>query len=177
MIKEYYFDDWDDTDMNAEYEIMGEEYGKLIEACFRYSKYFSFDFKKSDDSSAEKISDSEFCPIITLEKKKMWHRNGIAFSEFFPESYMKEQYDSCWERKYYLCNQSTKTYLMSLGCVFEYLWQSMRNREDCPENLVFYRSDDTVLLSVITHEGMCSLYLRQYENFEDVLKNPQWKIK
>ena len=178
MVKEYYFEICDENDLNIEYEITGEEYKNFIETCFRYSKYFSLEFRKANVSLADEISDSEFCPVITQEKKKMWFlEHGICFSEFLSENYMKEQYDAYWARKYYLCDELTKSYLINFGSLFEYLWQSWDNNEDCAENLTFYRPDDSVLFVSITHEGMCSLYLHQDENFEDVLKNPQWRLK
>ena len=174
MLKEYFFSDWDDNYPDVEFDISGDKYNTLITTCFKYCKYFSLDFTKENIYVSEHISSCEYSPNISDELKHIYGIDGS--SEII---WMDKEGKICcreprWKRKYYLCDECTKKFLLGFGSVFSYFKE---NVQILPENLVLYRSDNTVMLKVITHEGECSLYPHEGECLEDILKNSQWLEK
>ena len=73
------------------------------------------------------------------------------------------------------CNDETKSFLLDFGSVFEYIWIHAAQNKNCPENLMFYRQDNTVFINIVTHEGECYLYNSSEDELGDILEKTNWK--
>ena len=106
----------------------------------------------------------------------MWYYDyQVILPDFIKDKNIKAFHKEYWARRYYICNEKTKNFLLDWGSMFEYMWEYAEKNQNCPENLMFYREDNTVLILSVTHEGMCYLYKHSEDNLGDILKNPQWK--
>lgn len=176
MIEKYFFEICDENDNDILYDIDGEEYKKFIDVCFKNCKYFSLDFRKTDVSLADEIAHCEYSFQISDDIKRTWYKDyQVVLPDFIKDEYVKAFHKEYWARKYYICNEETKKFLLDFGSVFEYIWEYADKNQNCPENLMFYREDDKVLILIVTHEGVCYLYKHSDDNLDDIIKNPQWR--
>jgi len=148
-MRRYVYTDYDDYD--NEYDIIGDDYKILINYCFKYASCFSLDFfgnqTRNVTFSFERINT---LPVMHSENVNL--ENNIT-------------------RKYFKCTEEAYLILIQdFGNIFEYMWE----KAGSPENLTFYRNDDSVILAVNTHEGYCDFYPLPHENPSEILKFGHW---
>lgn len=142
----YRFLDHDD-DNCLELSIEGKDYAKLIETCFEYSAYFSFNIG-------------------------FLRRNGIESN--IPKPYkVYEQYRHlaiCDDIAVIECSEAAKQYLLhNVNELFEWIdWHKN------PEDLTFYRHDGSIFFWSLIHEGVCCIVERDDEDVSGVVKNHGW---
>ena len=149
-MKHYVFIGYEDLNGN-EHDIQGEDYVLLLNHCFEYASYFSLDFFDNLPSYSkfplDKINN---LPVLRSEKCK---------------------FTDCMIRKYYKCSEEAYLILtQDFGNIFGYLWENHGG----PENLTFYRNDNSVILEVNTHEAYCELYCLPNDDVAKILQNDGW---
>ena len=181
-MKKYYFYDYgEDMYDNEEYDFDEISYYKLLDACFLYGDYFSLDFQHWETSFYQSLCEYEVYPTITNDLLKLWtHTYRITY-------YIEDQNKKMVEpdaahlagqglnRRFFSCCDETKKELSELKSVFAYMWK----QKELPENMIFYRTDGSVIISVCTHEGELTLFPRNNESWDEILnmKKEHWCVE
>ncbi|MFR1435525.1 MAG: hypothetical protein ACLSS9_09870 [Acutalibacteraceae bacterium] len=132
----------------AEIDINGKAYNDLIDACFEYSKFFSFTvFEKDLD---------DFRPYLyKIVTEPYCYRPNKHYKTYF-----------------YLCCDAAMAKLKSPQYSLFYWTGAWLT----PENLSFYRSDGSILLASIAHDQNCYVFIRD-ENIDDFMALAKWQRK
>jgi len=150
-MKRYIFTDNDDYNEDEEYDIREDNYRKLIDYCFKYASYFSLDF-------SETLSSYSQFPLDRIKNLSVLRSEKCKFTDRMI-------------RKYYKCSEEAYSILIEdFGNIFGYLWENHGG----PENLTFYRNNDSIILKVITHEGYCNFFPLPHENSVEILNFGHW---
>ena len=153
-MKKYIFYD-SDISGNADYDIKGKCYEKLIHFCSSKCPYFTL----------MKVAD--FSPIF--EELEAYIIERPAVCPIPKAQYISSGFKS-YNIYYRVCRESISV-LLRIGSVFSYLWDNISVNP--PEDLTFYRSNGSVFFSSVTHEGECALYLEDNEE-TDIVLNSLW---
>lgn len=137
---------WDDNEKGL--TISGERYIELINICFLYSSFFSLSFD-----------------CVKTEREVFGDMNSICKIEYHdspPTTY----------RSFYKCTDHTKEILINyVNSLFEWTINPFRYN---PEDLIFYRNDGSVFFWSMTHEGICAIYNRPYEDVSKLVLDEGW---
>ncbi len=134
---------------NANYDIAGNEYIELIDFCCQNACVLSFSYPKESEKRFKQIKNFK---IRTEESYSL-------------QGYNNSYYKICLEVSGFLKNNSRS--------FFD--WVCWKNGEfrTMAENLVFFRTDGTILLSSDTHNGKITLRPRD-EDVSKIVSNPLW---
>lgn len=126
------------------YPMSQSHYEALLQTCFTYSSHFSFC-----------ISNFDHILTTALEKWKLDVKTlGVD------------------TRLVYKACEDTKEILQSYArSVFEF---SRYSDQGGPEDLTFYREDDSVFMESVGHEGECSIYPQENEDVSSLLRFGRW---
>lgn len=154
----YRFRDTDETGWDK-YDIEGEGYRALIDACCQYCSVVSFDI-------SPQYKDAEY--LVPIQKYLIKRDNAYGvFNEIF-KSYTAEP-----DKRYYIVCTEMSNLLKKEKNIFSWFW-----KEKNPfhfENLTFYRNDGTVFFESITHEGECYFYAKETEDISQIVSNELWE--
>lgn len=137
-----------DTDIlgNDEYDIAGEKYTELLKMCFKYSELFSL-----------RYSEGNFKVYFEL-------------AEYEVRTYADNVSD--YKVVYYrACPKTYDILVKNANSIF--CW--MNNENNNPEDLMFFRSDGSILFSSVIHNGCLSLWMRD-EDFSSVINDELWLL-
>lgn len=149
---------------DVEYDIRGEDFGKLLAICFRYSSCVAFCFRGffqfQDVLSPFEIER----PACVAEKDVPG-----GYDYFYPKTGEKQ----CSHTRFYrVCPELYEVLLSISDSLFSWLY----GRGHCkPEDPTFYREDGSVFFSSVIHEGECHLYLRGGEDASEILGISGWE--
>ena len=145
----FYFLDYDDG-CRMDLTIAGQDYIDLIMTCFRYSSFFSLAFASEEIEQRVMSSISPFRRQVLYEGK--YRRKFCCF---------------------YWCTDKAKQFLLTTATdLFEWIEFDDHNN---PEDLVFYRDDDSVFFWSETHEGICALCNHAGEDVSVVTSKAGWR--
>ena len=149
---EYRFCDTDSSGM-AEFDIAGIEYTALMDKCFEYCSAITLFIRDTDITLPPEL-EADRIPV-TAEMSNYYKRYG----------------DAGQVRAYRLTPQSKYILLSIASSIFSWIdgWGQHN-----PEDPVFFRADGSVFLSAVVHEGHVSLFPRDDEDVNILLKNPNW---
>ena len=150
----YKFLDTDDTG-EEDYDIEGEDYRELIDACRQYCSVVSFDIYP-------KYEDAEY--LMQIQQHLIKRDNIYRVLDGCVTGSNKRYYTVCAE----MCELLKKG-----NNIFSWFWE-----KEPPfhfENLTFYRNDGTVFFESITHEGECYLYAKETEDVIRIVSNEHWE--
>ena len=150
-----------DTDISgeAEYDITGDNYVKLISVCCKYSSYLSL-----------RITSNEISGAKELEKYVVPKKKNLVY--MYDQFYRENSLQSNLEVKYYrVCPELRDLLLRISDSIFKWIngWGYVN-----PEDPVFYRADGSVFFSSIIHDGECLLYPNDEEDISEILLNDNW---
>ena len=152
-VKKYCFRDTDDAG-DAEYDIVGDDYRRLIGFCCDHAAVFSVIATNDKASLLKKIAPYEITKPENI-------------------TYTHEHYgDSSLDIRYYkVCPQLYDTIVSNTDNMFCWIngWGYCN-----PEDPVFFRKDGSVLFDSIIHDGECSLYIKD-EDAGHIVCNPLWQ--
>lgn len=139
-----------------EQDIKGQEYHKLLNTCFRYCKYVSFCVNFDD---------------IIIPKEVL--QSQIPLSDEIRNTYMAHT-SSNPDRV--ICLQTTETVCkwvqMVTDRVFDWIYRSeMKN----PEDIAFFRDDNSVFFITDVHNGKCMLSIKEGEDVVEVINCGVWE--
>ncbi|MBP5208801.1 MAG: hypothetical protein J6330_10145 [Clostridia bacterium] len=149
----------------------------LMSCCFKYSKFFSYEYfwcdglKKPDNPPVEKILKYEvrdFGKMLTDEARENWKEAGVSLDPLTTPEMV---------RKYFEINEDTKNFVLSYGSLFAY-WENDHGggyNFEPAQNLAFYRDDQTVFFDSVTHEAECRIYPNENEDVSDIIGRRGWK--
>ena len=160
-MKRYYFYDYDEV-TETEHDIRDDNYRKLIDFCCANAKTVSFMFRSADIFCAD-----------WLECFRIDHPAEITCS-YYHLGMGKKREEDLGLRFYAMCPELHRWMLDSAESIFEWLdgW-GYKN----PENPIFYRSDGSVLLYSVIHDGEIVLCVRDDEDVSGILSSSPWKTE
>lgn len=138
-----------DFDDETEHDIYGKEYDNLLMFCLSACDFFSL------------FHLSPSCVVRQLLKP--YEVLGTNISSSAPKGTVV----------YRLCLESMAILSKELGSMFSYFY--CQKTPFAPENLTFYRHDESVFLSSVTHDGYCTLTLTDDE-FKFATLDLRWKL-
>ena len=153
------------TDLTGheEYDISGEQYHALLEACFKYSDSFSIILSSSCKADLSKWENYRI-PVEAYAKAVYSHYGDINTGTGDKiRDYEIRQYTLCPELCH-LISQHTDT-LFSWICGWGF---------DNPDDPAFFREDGSVFFNSTIHEGECVLYLKANETLSRSLLDNKW---
>ena len=153
------FEKWNFGD-NVEIDIVGKNYKKLIEECFKFAKYFSFIVEEEGDNIVLEIFSPFFVRRINNKISHGGNINGLFIRHI--SEYV------------YLCCPETKAILQDDRYSLFY-WNGSGKGGVTPEDLAFYREDATVFLETVAHDMNCYAYLQESE-IKDFIGLAEWEI-
>lgn len=167
-MSEYRFYDSDPTGV-AEYDIKGDEYFKLLEACFEFCTSVSFVFCRK---SGFPLKWDERMEIYRIP---VTNENRIAYGHYGFGGECESAANIWYEiRHYRLCTESQELIRGMTDSLFSWVSSS----EHCmPDDPVFYRRDGTVFFFSLIHEGECSLFPRPDEDVSRIVAKNLWKME
>ena len=177
MEKRYIFKSWNEN-WDYDYDIQGESFRKLIEACGKYCEYVSFWYWDRKADKSQRYSD--FAPFWV--KAPEWGKRKFQLLDSILPENMKDQsilYDlygaDTYRRRvcfYKVCPELLKTMLKISDKMFTWL-----DGSDCsnPEDPTFYRSDGSVFLDTVVHDSQCVLSPREGEDVKAILSAETWE--
>ena len=134
-------------DKDEHFDIIGEDYRRLIRTCCRYSAYFSVIVWNDEISGAKELEKFRIPapPTITYEQMR---------------GYFDGVYSLDAVRYYKVTDELCELLLSMADAILEWLngW-GFQN----PENPVFYREDGSVFFASVIHDGECMLDPREDE--------------
>ena len=148
----YYFLGYDGQD------IEGKAYDELIDVCFKYSEYFSLIYQYG------------------LPSYGFWEHYRI-----FSQTTCKWPGSGGPEVLYevYRCTPETKkilkSFVDSLFCWVNFPYNP-DPRYHNPEDLTFYRGDQSIFMCSTTHESECVIMNREGEDVSHIVTQPLWKM-
>lgn len=150
----YDFRDTDDAGF-AEYDIAGEDYQRLLDACFAYCDRMSCFIRSSQVQLPEALT-ADLLPV----------------SENVRRQYAAYQHQDIQIVLLRLTKENRALIAAQADSTFSWIdgW-GMHHLEDP----VFYRPDGSVFFASTVHEGVCSLYPRDNEDVFGILANPHWQ--
>lgn len=150
----YDFRDTDDTGF-AEYDIAGEDYQHLLDACFAYSDCMSCFIR----SSQVKFPDALAADLLPVP-------------ENVRRQYAAYQHQDIQIVLLRLTKENRALIAAQADSIFSWIdgW-GMHHLEEP----IFYRSDGSVFFASTVHEGECTLYPRAGEDVSAILANPHWQ--
>lgn len=145
-----------DTDLYGieEYDIIGEEYRRLIETCCKYSTVLAL----SMVNFGEEII--HFDELDKFKIRSVRHIIKINRAEVLNKEIVY----------YRVCPELCKILVNYVDSIFKWVHTSEFSN---PEDLTFFREDGTVFFSSCIHEGVLTL-CPQNEDVSEILKNPLW---
>lgn len=156
-MRKYSFTDSDDFDLNAEFDIDGDDYKNLLLCAEKYCAYFSLDYPFGLTQLDSLVPYVHIIHNID-DYKKSWEKRGIS-----------NWYDV---RVFYKYNSETKQILEKLSdSIFKFHF----HYEGKPENPTFYRKDYSVLFASVTHDGDSFLFPKESEDVSVLLSNEHWR--
>ena len=144
----YRFYDTDSTG-NAEYDISGNDYFKLIDVCCKYCSVVSFKIGNKSSECLEYLN-----PFLVKKDIKVNTGN-------------KNQRDEI--RFYSVCDEMCKFLKEVSSSIFSWLYYII-NLED----LTFYREDGSVFFESSTHDGICDLIPKEDEDISEIISKGDW---
>ena len=150
-MKEYTFFDRDYYRNSGEQWISGEHFETLLAKCFLYSKYVAL---------------TGGCNKQLLQLMKTWQVNDLC-ADFLQKN---RQYTG---RVFYANEETHRIVSAYLTNLFE---DDQYWTEPVVGDITFLREDLTCLFETILHEGECSLYLHEDEDFSDVVCQEGWLL-
>ena len=149
----YDFRDTDDTGF-AEYDIAGEEYQHLLDACFAHCDRMSCFIRSSQVQFPEALA-ADLLPV----------------SEHVRAQYAAYQHQDIRIVLLRLTKENLALIAAQAESIFSWIdgW-GMHHLEDP----IFYRPDGSVFFASVVHEGECTLYPRAGEDVSCILSNPHW---
>lgn len=143
-----------DTDVTGaeEYDISGEQYQKLLQTCFQYSATVSVILSPWYVNQIEAWEPYRI--PITPTVQEVYGHYGVP-SELAPD-----RINGYEIRHYRLALPMQELILAQTDSIFK--WRSWFGCNH-PDDLTFYRADGSVFFTSTTHEGECTLFLREDE--------------
>ncbi len=149
---------------DVEYDIRGEDFGKFLAICFRYSSCVAFCFRGFLQFQ-DVLSPFEIEWPACVAKKDVPH----GYPLIIPRTGRTQLPHT---RFYRVCPELYEALLSISDSLFSWLY----GRGHCnPEDPTFYREDGSVFFSSVIHEGECHLYLRDGEDASEILGIPGWE--
>lgn len=146
-------------DSNAEYDISGEDYAKLLNICLKYCDTLMLRVLRNDAKNIDHLEKYRINKPFNIDEK-------ILMSVYYCDGYyLQEQF-----RFYRLCPELLRLMLETSNSVFgwSYDWQH------APEDPVFFRADGSVFFDSVVHDGELRLFPRSTENVEEIVENNFW---
>lgn len=128
----------------GEYPMSLAHFAALLNACFTFSRMFSLS-----------VSNPEHPLLAALENWRVLDED-IAQDKSFA---------------YTACKETNDVLKKFANSVFDF---SRYAGNGFPEDLTFYRSDKSIFMDSIAHEGECSIYPRESEDVAEVLSFGRW---
>lgn len=196
-MKRYSFFNWDDYDIDADYDICGKEFFSLIDVCASYSTYFSLDIPECNLKTPEDFRPFWVSVDANEDLKALWYyeyriTNG-RHTDLVPKEISERLQVTCAEyakilerefsldfrfassggpRYFYKCtHQSIELLKKNIDSLFEYFWKDIHS---VPQDLTFYREDFSVLFHTVTHEGEAYLYPKSGEDMSSIIQLGNW---
>lgn len=164
----YIFREYNEINDEKSYDISGSDYAKLIRYCATHASYFSLRKMHETTPVCALLNQYTICPPPScLETEPLYvyvypNDNG-APPPFQP-----------YDIFYRVCFESVSILIDKISSVFSYLWDEQHFNP--PENLTFYRLDGSVLFSSVTHDGICWLTPKEYEEKPNSILSEHWEI-
>lgn len=163
-MKIYKFYDSDITGQ-AEYDISGEQYHRLLQSCFQYCATVSVIVSLN---CLERIRTWEAYRIpVTPEVEKVYSHYGL------PTDGSTSKTDFYEIRHYILTPQMKRMLQDYTTSLFQWTYAWGYNN---PDDISFYRSDGSVFFSSLIHEGECTLFLNEKEDLREVISQGAWVL-
>lgn len=144
---------FDDTDRK---NIAGSQYTDLINFCFQYSKYFALTYLKIRQGVD---------PIEALEP--------YLYTSFSSKEELWYPYGQDATIKIYACTEESKAvFLRQTDNLFS--WEAYTNHR--AEDVTFFRENGQALFSLVTHEGIATIYSLTHEKAPDFVHQKPWEI-
>lgn len=153
-MKEYLLLDHDDS---GDEKLLPENgFVHLLDTCFRYSEIFVTWYSQKTYNCFPQLT-----PFLLREKateRKLSEKERKSYPYLY-----KCTYRCCEESKQAILSISRN--MWSFICAWGY---------ENPENLEFYRADESCFFSAIVHEGEATLYPRENEDVSEILEELDW---
>ncbi len=150
-----------DTDGSgfADFDIDGEHYLKLLEACFKYCSSYSWRVYSNDIVEPENIKKFQ----IPISDNVL-----LAYGHYYKHIGDPQLAQI---RHYKITKETMGAFSSVTDSIFKWIngWGHKN-----PEDPVFYREDGSIFFSVIVHEGKCMLIPNNNEDISDILKFGNW---
>ena len=167
MLNKYIFYD-SDSSGDADYDIKGIEYRKLLSTCLKYCTSISFCFRKTNFPIHWDERMENYRINVTIDVLKAYAHYGFACDD---TSFAGRYYDV---RYYRLCQETLQLLLQMSDSLFSWVSDSINRKPDDP---VFYRSDGSIFFFSCVHEGYCYLIPKPFEDVSDILSVGNWVIE
>lgn len=164
-MSEYYFYDTDYTGF-AEYDITGNAYKTFLDICFRYAHSVSFYVSPNYRKDLSEILPYQL-PISENIKKLYPNYTEADSRDLWPKSYTIMHFTLTPQVKDFLCRQTDHLW----G------WTYWLGNEENPDDIYFFRKDESVFFSSTIHEGECTLHPRENEDVSAIINNGVWYYK
>lgn len=158
IIQIYKYFDWNPK-TNHEYDIVGDDYRRLMELCFKYSQVMSFMNCSPDTKILDLIEEYHISRPKNVKVDNSIYGLGYLTDEKIGLNF------------YRLCPELMGILLSHTSSIFEWLdgWEYKN-----PENPVFYRKDGSVFFSSIIHEGEVTLSVKDDEEVSEIVSTEGW---
>lgn len=159
-MKEYVFYD---TDMRgeADYDICGSDYEKLIDVCCQYGCTLSL-----------MIANRHTKLVKHLEAFRMPQPQNIR------NEYMRYSQNSDGSdldiRYYHVCDELCSLLKASANSIFDWVYEQGHKN---PEDPIFYRADGSKFFLSVIHEGELELYVNDSEDISAILDSIGFKLQ
>lgn len=149
----YDFFDTDETG-TAEYDLQGEAYERLLQACFAHCASVAFLLR------SPAVPD----PVGNMSA-------ALPVTDVISAHYRRYAPSPDQLRHYRLTPPVRSAIAQVTSTLFSWLdGQGFRN----PEDPLFLRTDGSVFLSTVIHEGVCTLHAREEEDVSALLGAARW---
>ena len=161
-MEKYTFYDTDPTG-HEEYDISGEQYHALLQACFKYSDSFSIILSPSCKADLSKWENYRI-PVEAYVKAVYSHYGDANTGD-------ADKIGDYEIRQYKLCPELCRSIAQHTDSLFSWIcgWEF-----DNPDDPAFFREDGSVFFTSTIHEGECVLYLKANETLARNSLDDKW---
>ena len=150
----------------ATHDLYGKKYTNLIQWCFSIASCLSFEdcLQKVGSVPAKKYLDE-------LSENLVFARTASYFKGYDDcvDAIMSQHYSMVPSFYLFACNAKTEQFvLQDSRTLFSWMNEPL-------QNLCFYRSDKTILLRTVSHEGICALNCHGYE-YKTLPNRDNWTV-
>ena len=161
-MKQYNFYDTDPLGYE-EYDILGEDYFKLLAVCFSYCDTLSLLFDLRDVKSALLFQDlEEYRLPVTEDIKRLYAHYGVFDGDVLGNYEI---------RHYRLSNEVKEKIIGVTDSIFKWIYGWGCSN---PEDPAFFRKDGSVFFQSLIHEGVCSLFPQDEEKVDHIICGKKW---